>query len=395
MPDFINIYPEEFSKNIEEDITISFDIISSGTVDRTTIRIYIDSQMVYNGYYFLPPFNNATITSTVVYGDSGYHIELINSKTFNGFVNVCVKADIVGGGDENIYSWSFLVGSEINTLYFSDSEGLKKINIRDLVGESQREVKTFFTAETYPSIPYNLVSSIHGNVLPDGKFYLALSYDSFSDPDGYGVVVVRDEQDIDVFSDGYSCLDGQITDDGKLYLINKDMNQIEVYYSLPDFFLDPPHVPDFIYSSSSTPALLSGEILTLHVVSGMSTKYDGGTRLYIGTENGMNRIECYDRMNNDGTPYGSDHLGVSYSYSIEGGAGTYKAIGGTIPRVTSISSHDEEDMCMVVTQDGAGDGGVTQISLTGNKKVIYMTHDGRYLPSSEIRDIARSRKGPR
>jgi hypothetical protein len=384
---FLNKVPLAYSEDIEEDAPISFDVVSDDPLDQTTIRVYIDGDLVYNGYYFLPPFNDSTIAAVTVGADDGYHVDLINTQLFDNFVNVCASAETVGGGDYDIESWSFLVGDQVNTLYFNDVGGLKKINLRDLVGESQSRVRAFLTEDTAPSIPYNLIASIGGNRLEDGYSYLALSYNAFSTPDGYGVLIVRNEQDIDIYADGYSCYKGQITDDGKLYLINKDMNQIEVYYGLSELFLGAPREPDYIYSSTSTPALMSGEILTLHIVSGVSTKYAGGTRLYVGTENGMNRVECYDRANEDGTPFGADNLGISYSYSISSGSGTYKVIGGTVPKVTSISSDERNNIFMVVTQDGAGNGGVTQISLTTSKRIIYMDHDEGTLPSNTIRDI--------
>jgi hypothetical protein len=42
---------------------------------------------------------------------------------------------------------------------------------------------------------------------------------------------------------------------------------------------------------------------------------------------------------------------------------------------------------MVVTQDGLGDGGVTQISLSTNRKIVFMNYAGGFVPSNIIRDI--------
>lgn len=382
-----NITPAPESIGVLEDTLISFDITCDFPIIQNQIRVYIDGDLAYNGSTFVSPFNisGSAITNTSTGGRDGYNLVIKNSNTYDNFVNVSLFAP---SEEESIdTSWAFLIDTEINTVYFCDGYGAKKIDVRDLVGESQEKVRTFLSTTSVPSIPHNSIASMHGNRLDDGYFYLALSYNNFTSPDGYGVYVVKNELTLDFYSDGYSCYKAQITDDGIMYLINKDLNRIEVYYSLYQLYGGAPRAPDFIYSSASTPSIMAGEILTLHVVSGASTKYVGGTRLYIGTENGMNRIECYDKQNPDGTPFGTDSSGVSYTYTISSGSGTYKTIGGTIPKVTSISSDEVNNIFMVVTQDGAGNGGVTQISLTNGRKIVYMTHESGSLPSNDIRDI--------
>lgn len=385
---FLNQSPFSNETGVLEDTSISFDVTSTIPLVQSSLKVRIDGVLAYNGSSFLYPFNlsGSAISDINIDGYDGYNVTIYNVSDYDNFVDVQVEVQDTSLNDGYDF-WSFLVEDEINTLYFCDGYGVKKANVRDLVGESQSIVRTFLSTSSIPSIPHNSVASLHGNQLDDGYFYLAMSYNNFNTPDGYGVYVVRNEVDLDFYSDGYACYKGQITDDGKLYLINKDENQIEVYYGLAELFSGAARPPDFIYSSTSTPAIMAGEILTLHVVSGVSTRYSGGTRLYVGTENGLNRIECYDRKNIDGTPYGSDNLGISYSYSLASGSGTYKSIGGTISRVTSISSDEDNNIFMAVTQDGAGNGGVTQISLLTNRKVVFMTYEMGALPSNEIRDI--------
>lgn len=382
---FLNKDPLPDATMISEDTDISFDVTSTIPLNKSSLKIYVDGSMIFNGSVFLESFVTSELTDVNVGGNDGYNIILHNGVKYDNFVDVSIEVEDMSS-NSNSTVWSFLIDEEINTLYFSDGYGAKKINVSNLVGESQFVVKTFLSTDTIVNIPHNSISSMYGNKLEDGYFYLAMSYDDFVYPDGYGIVVAKNEYVLDTYSDGYACFKGQITDDGKLYLINKDKNRIEVYYGLSEFF-GVVRAPDFIYSSTSTPAIMAGEILSLHVVSGVSTKYYGGTRLYVGTENGLNRIECYDKKNPDGTPFGTDHLGISYSYTISSGSGTYKSIGGTIPRVTSISSDEENNVFMVVTQDVLGDGGVTQISLSTNRKIVFMNYAGGFVPSNTIRDI--------
>lgn len=378
---FLNKNPLPDATLVLENTDISFDVTSTIPLNKSSLKVYIDGVMAYNGSVFLSTFTSSTITDI----SDGYNVILRNNVKYDNFVDVSVEVEDMSLNSSST-AWTFLIDEEINTLYFSDGYGVKKINLSGLVGESQFVVKPFLSTDTIPSIPYNSVDSMSGNQLEDGYFYLAMSYENFSWPDGYGVVVAKNEYILDTYSDGYACLKGQITDDGKLYIINKDLNRLEVYYGLAERF-GVLRSPDFIYSSTSTPSIMDGEILSLHIVSGVSTKYVGGTRLYVGTENGMNRIECYDKKNPDGTPFGNDSLGISYSYSIVGGSGTYKSIGGTIPRVTSISSDEEHNIFLVVTQDGLGNGGVTQISLSTNLKIVFMNYESGFVPSNMIRDI--------
>jgi len=385
---FLNEDPASGETGVLEDVTISFDVTSTVPLSQSSLKVYIDGEVAYNGSVFIPPFNayGSALTDVNIGGNDGYHLVIDSYNLYDNFVDVSVEVDDVAAL-HNATFWSFLIGTIINTVYFSDGYGAKKINIRDFVGESQEVVRTILSTSSIPSIPYDTISSMHGNRLDDDNFYLAMSYDAFNTPDGYGVYVAQNELILDMYSDGYSCYKAQITDDGIMYLINKDTNSIEVYYRLYQLFGGSPRPPDYIYNSTSTPAIMAGEILTLHVVSGVSTRYLGGTRLYVGTENGLTRIECYDRQNPDGSRFGSDNLGVAYNYTISSGSGTYKTIGGTIPRVTSVSSDERNNIFMTVTQDGAGNGGVTQISLLTGRKIVYMTHESGALPSNDIRDI--------
>jgi hypothetical protein len=379
----LNKSPVPDSRGNAETTAISVDVVGS-TIFQNTILAYVDGVQAYNGSNFIYPFNasGSSITTTIAGGYDGYHLNIESLFSYDNFVSVRVHAD--NALSEHIYeAWSFLIDTKINTVYFSDGYGAKKINMKDLVGECQSKVRTFLSTTSTPSIPSNRISSMHGNLI-DGYFCLAMSFDDVVYPEGYGVIVARNETNLNTFADGYSTYKGQITDDGKLYLINKDTNSIEVYYGV--YFRSGLRSPDFIYNQYSTPAIMAGDILTLHIVSNVSTRYRYGTRLYVGTSNGVTRIEAYDK-DSDGYCAGYDAYGVAITYSIPGGIGTHKVIGGTIPRVTSISSDEDKKLFMAVTQDGSGNGGVSQISLTTHKKVIYMTHEGGFLPSNDIRDI--------
>ena len=132
---------------------------------------------------------------------------------------------------------------------------------------------------------------------------------------------------------------------------------------------------------------MGGTILELYIVDDASIKYSGGTRLYVGTTLGMTRIEAYDKESSPGYSAGLDNLGLSVNYGIVGSGARYEILGGTLPAVSKISSDATENIVFVITSDGVGNGGLTQISLSGNKKLIYMTAENGLLPSNDLRDV--------
>ena len=268
-----------------------------------------------------------------------------------------------------------------NAVYFSDGYGVKKIEIADMVGESQSQAAVLFNTSTSPALLSNSVGYIHGKLI-DGSEYLAISYDAYSD--GYGVDIITDESSTEHYSDGYSIAQAQLTDDGKLYHINQTLNQIEVFYGA--YMRTGLRAPDYVYNISSTPALFPGEILCLHVESGNSARLSGGTRFFVGTSLGMTRVDTYDQESVDGYSAGFDSSGVATTYGIAGSGAQFESIGGTIPRVSGVSSN-ELSIIFVVTNDGLGDGGLTQIAISGNRKVVFLSQDNGLLPSNDIRDV--------
>jgi len=108
--------------------------------------------------------------------------------------------------------------------------------------------------------------------------------------------------------------------------------------------------------------------------------------LYIGTTLGFTRVDTYDAQT-DGYGDGMDGYGISNTYSIIGGGAMHEAIGGTIPRVGALASDEEKSIIFVATNDNLGNGGVTQITIDGNTRIIFMTRENGMLPSNDVRDI--------
>jgi hypothetical protein len=141
--------------------------------------------------------------------------------------------------------------------------------------------------------------------------------------------------------------------------------------------------------------LFPGEILSLRVIDGASLRLSGGARLFVGTDQGLARIEAVDSQTIDGYSDGYDGLGLAKYYGISTSVDTVdgyavnKVIGGTAPRVVATNFNEEKSTILVCTNDNNNDGGggVTQISLEGDTQIFFINKATGLLPSNNVRDI--------
>jgi hypothetical protein len=385
-PYLANQSPAANSSGNSATVSISLDILDeNGDLFQNSIQVLVEGSVAYDGESdtFSSPFDgtSSAITTTTVSGDDGYNIVLDPTSNMSDLVVVQVSASD-GYGNSMVDSWSFLITSPtLNFLYYSDGYGTKRIKVKELAGESQGGALTFLSEDLGPALPSNSVSTIRGHVIDDVMFTVVSMLDS------YGVMITKNEVNNPLYymtsSDAYGA---QLTDDGVMYAINSTLNRVEVYYGA-DTRAGESRSPDFWFNTSSTPSITGGTILDLHVVSGQSDIKTGSTRLYIGTTDGMTRIDTYEEESSDGFSAGSDSNGISYKYGISGSGEQYESIGGTVSRVVAVHSDEENGVIFVATDDGSGDGGITQISLSGNQRIFFMTQQGGFLPSNDVRDV--------
>jgi len=386
-----NESPARNATGVSQSSLISFDVLDpEGEMGSDTINIYVEGNLAYGGGTFISPYDGVSsyVSFTSQPGGDGYHVVIDKTSALDAIVPVRVIASDPTGGTLDD-SWGFTTLFEnINVIYYSDGYGIKKIYIANIAGESQSQAVTILD---YPLIPSNNVISLSGNFISSNS-YLVSCYDDYGGvidaygmaDDAYGVSVIRNEAGVTQYLDGYSTNDGAITDKGILYVINRNLNRIEVYYGA--HFRSGSRGPDFIYNTASSPSLFPGEILCMHVEDGNSVVLSGGARLFVGTSLGMTRIDTYDQQTVDGYSDGYDGYGLATTFGIIGSGAEYESIGGTIPRVTAVSS-DELSTIFVVTNDGYGDGGLTQIAISGNRRLAFLTEATGFVPSNDIRDI--------
>jgi len=222
-----NRFPTPGSTGVAADVDISFDVLSDSVLVASSVNVYVQGDLAYNGTAFVPPYNGggSSFSPTIVDGYDGYHVVVDSVNDYFGLIPVRVTASDAYGSslDE---SWAFIVGDSVNIVYFCDGYGLKAVAIADLISESQDYVRTVASATTIPTIPSNNITDIFGNWVRDG-LHLALSYDAYQ---GYGAAIVTNETSVTSYLDGSRTKDGQINDYGTLYIINKSLNRVEVYY---------------------------------------------------------------------------------------------------------------------------------------------------------------------
>lgn len=402
-----NQVPANGNMNVSVGSSIQVDLITS--LKETELEIYVEGTLAFRGaddpFPFHAPFigPGSSITPLV----DGYQIVLDRTEdSRQEFLNVQVR-QTDGYNSRPIGGWSFRAGNQpINDFYFSDGyqdayglnpePGVRRLHVRQFVGEwkpyenadDNVSMPVVLSKAVTPSWPSDIVHSLSSQVI-DGYMFLVASTQK-------GAAITKNETaDLRIYArpdpmvDGYDSYGSHLTAQGTLYLINKTLNRLEVYYGAD--YRSGERVPDFTYDSSTgTPArirLLDGYLTTLHVAEGVSTVLGGGSRLYVGCSNGLTKVEAYDR-GTDGYCDGYDGYGRSYTYGIVGSSTDYPIFGGTVPNVTAIDSDEVFGVLFVATNDGTEiGGGLSQISISRNLLLMFMTKESGHLPSNIIRDI--------
>jgi hypothetical protein len=389
VPEITNESPSPDAIGVSSLAMISCDIFDrNDNLDILTVSVRVNGVLGFEASGgFLYPFTGlgSTAYATTVDGYDGYHVELVPVRAMSDLVTVQMEGEDAygnaGGG-----SWSFsITGISKNFIYYSDGYGVHRIHISALAGESQDEAVRILSTDTVPALGTNQVTTLFGT-LKDGYMYLLTSMDASG-----GVLITRNEvNDPRYYLDGYDAYGAQMTPDGTMYVINKTRNRVEAYYGAD--FRPGGREPDFIYDASSTPALMGGTLLDLHVAPGYSVVKAGRTRFYTGSSQGMTKVDTYDQEASDGYSAGMDGFGMSWTYGVAGSGADYEQVGSptdpsTASQVVAVHSDDEAGLVFVLTEDGHGNGGLTQINISSNRRILFMNSQGGFLPSNYGRDV--------
>ncbi len=376
-----NISPPSGAMGIADTADIQADIVRAvPPLTLAEIEIYVEGELAFVGSD-PSPFRGqyAGPGSSVTPIADGFRVVLDRLSPFRAeFINTQVR-QTDGYVSSPAAGWSFRVGADpVSDFYFSDGYGVRRLHVRQLVGEwkpyenaaTDGYAMPVILAEAMtPEWPSDNVRTLAGSQV-DGYLHLVASTEK-------GVALTTGETgNLRVYAkpealvDGYDSLAAHMTSEGTLYLINRTLNRLEVYYGAN--FRSPLRQPDFWYGSGSSPPLLDGYLTALHVAEGESTVLDGGSRLYVGCSEGMTKIEAYDKQT-DG-----------YSEGMDG-----YILGGSVAAVVAIDSDEPNGVLFVATNDGTETGGgLSQISISRNVRLLFMTKESGHLPSNVVKDIA-------
>lgn len=419
---------------IASDSLFSFDVVdgTGGVLRPEAFQVSVAGELAFDGVGgFHAPYNgpDAYFGPVVADGYNGYRFVIDRTADYaDGPLHVRVLAS--DQGTTIVAPWQYMIGTRLNRLYFCDGYGLKVLEMRDVAGESQDLASLLLSRDTEPALPSNDMSCISGSYV-DGYYFLVLSMKEFGQNigdivgldmvwgntlvtdynlnlvgqmvwgqgtvgpgDAYGMAVVRNENDkVTMYGSGRLYARAQMNERGILYAINKTWNRIEVYYGA--HYRDGDRSPDFVYSDATTPGLIRGHILDLLVVNNASARQFNnthgqrirGTRLFVGTTEGMTQIDTWDQESSDGYGAGMDGYGIAVDYGIVGSGAHFELLGGTAPAVTRIACDQNNIVLFVATYDGVNGGGISQINLSANKRMIFMNREAGFLPSNDVRDI--------
>lgn len=383
-PELANRSPAPYATGVAPLTLISVDIFHrDGALDKSSVRVLVNGASGFDaaGGGFAPAFAGAGAVAydTVVDGYDGYHVRLKPVWNLANLVTVqAVGQDAYGGSGGG--SWSFsIVGATRNFIYYADGYGVHRLHMSDFAGESQDAAAKILSADGIPALGTDDVATLSGQA-KDGYMYLLTSMRASG-----GVLVTRDEvNDPRYYLDGYDAYGAQMSERGIMYVINRTLNRVEVYYGA-DFRVGG-REPDFVYDGSF-PDFIDGTLLDLYVASGFSDVRTDSDRLYVASTTGFARVDTYEVETIDGYSAGMDQYGMSWTYGLNGSGKTYEAIGGSASQVVAIHADDAAGVIYAVTDDGQGNGGVTQISLSANRRVLFMNESNGFLPSSHARAI--------
>jgi hypothetical protein len=112
----------------------------------------------------------------------------------------------------------------------------------------------------------------------------------------------------------------------------------------------------------------------------------------VGSTTGFARIDTYEEETIDGYSASMDGYGMCWTYGIDGSGKDYEALGeannpATASQVIAIHADDEAGIIYAVTDDGQGNGGLTQILLSANRRIFFMNQGNVFLPTNYLRDV--------
>lgn len=363
-PPVFEVIPGPGDTNVPVDTNIVFEIFDDGyKVDISTLNLYIDGNAaiennVVDGVDYI-----GTVTTLV----DGYHYRgeidprfLLTGGESHG---IYISAEEPVSGNLGVLSFSFTTEADPpnpKTLYIGDSNGVKSIQVSSLSGHSTEGVTDLFDGYYVNAIDVEVINQIN-RLLVSTRDHGAIFYST-----NYPWPTL-------FYSVGDEIIRGAITNtnNGTLYLANRTHSRIDVYYNIlyDDVGRD---TPDVFYAISDGYAdgyalsgLLDGYFTDMEVTVGTSTVNNGSNSIFVGTSNGVYRIET-----DESVPGNTEINGSLVSYGTPGAGHEYGVLESTTNEVVAIDVNTETNHLYVATRspDPDDENSVTYIDLATNQR---------------------------
>lgn len=176
-----------------------------------------------------------------------------------------------------------------------------------------------------------------------------------------------------IYSSGTDVISAAIDSTGDTLYLATSSGTVEVYYNIrADGYGR--SVPDFTYSTVSSPAILgAGELRKILVSTDTSLAESTSNTLYIASTDGVTRIET-----DESSPGSSETGGISVQYGVEGSGFDFNAIGGESNRVINMDINVEQLQLFVLTDDISEadlEDGLSMINLASNTVFTFIPTD--------------------
>lgn len=358
-----DIIPGPGDLDVPVDTNIYFEVFSDGyKVDISTLNVYLDGIPAIVGNVVQEPNFIGTVTTIV----DGYHYvgQIDPRYLLEGDIGhgLYISAEEPLSGNLGVLSFVFYTAPDATnpkTLYIGDANGVKSIQTSDFYGNSTASVETLFDGYYVNSIENAVLNYIHRLVVStkdSGAIFYSTNYDW---PTLF-------------YSIGDEIIRAAITtqNNGTIYLANRTRERIDVYYNILADDIGR-YQPDVYYSVDgyALPGMFDGYFTDMVVTEGTSTINSGSNSIFIGTSNGVFRIET-----DESVPGNTEINGSLTSYGIPGGPHEYRVLEGTTNEIVAIDVNTKTNHIYVATRspDTHDQNAVSYIDLATNTRSSFI-----------------------
>ena len=358
------VAPANEAVDVEVDTNITFEVISGDgyRIDIASLNVVIDGASAILSNVVQTPDYAGTVNNV----EDGYRYAGVIDPRFlftgNAIHSVDISVDEEITGVRYVSVTPFITKFDIanpQTLYIGDEDGVKHIEVSSLSGDATAAVNNIMDGYYVNSIDplvLNQINRLAVGTKDTGCIFYSTNYAWPTLFYSVGDEIIRASL--------------STANDGTLYLANRSRSRVDVYYNI--LYDDVGRsTPDAFYSTVDATLpdgygineLQDGYFTDMVVTIGTSTVAAGSNSIFLGTSNGVFRVET-----DETTPQGSEGSGSITSYGNVGSGLEYEQISGTTNEIASIGVNTSTNHLYIATKslDENDSNAFTYIDLATN-----------------------------